>query len=550
MSRAPVHRALAEALHQLGVRQAFGLLGSGNFRMLRHLVEDRGAGWHWSRQETAAVVMADVWARITGEVGFATVHQGPGLTNAVTGLTESVKSRTPLLLFAGEVATTARGANQELDQDALARAVGAGAERVISPATAVADLVRAYRRARDERLPIVLSVPIDIQEQECELEEVSLPPPPPPARPSAESVARVADLIADAERPLVLGGRGAARAAARQPLEELAERTGALLATSAPANGLFAGNPYSLGICGGFASPVAQELVPRTDLLLAFGASLNRWTSRTGAMITSEMRIVQIDADPAAIAARRAVTGSLVGDAAEAATALVEELDRRGVRLPGFRAELEPSALDGGGWERRDRSGPRGLDPEALMRALEERLPQERTLTADGGHFMGWPAMHLSVPDQQGWVFNQGFQVVGIGIAAGIGAAVARSDRICVNVLGDGGAMMTLGELDAAISQRLPILIVVMDDAAYGAEVHHFGPEGHSTGLVEFGERDFAAIAGSMGGEGLTIRELSDLDDERLTAWLAGPEAPFLLDCKIDPTIVAEWSEEAFKGGA
>jgi thiamine pyrophosphate-dependent acetolactate synthase large subunit-like protein len=551
-ARQPVHTAIAEALHRLGVRQAFGLLGSGNFELVRHLVEERGAAWHWARQETGAVAMADAWARVTGEVGVVSVHQGPGFTNTVTGLAESVRGRTPLLVITGEVATTARGVPQQLDQDAVARSVGAGFERVTAASKAVGDVSRAYRRASAELRPVVLSVPIDVQLEQCEVEDPAayLPAVPPPARPSAQAVSGVADLIAAAKRPLVLGGRGAVRAKAREPLEALAERAGALLATSAPANGLFAGNPYSVGISGGFASPVARRLVPQSDLLLAFGASVNRWTTRTGNMITPEMPVVQCDADRAAIGVRRPVVASLVGDAAESATALVEELDARGVKLDGFRAEVKPEELVGGGWEERDRSGPEGLDPEALIRALDPLLPEQRTLAADGGHFMGWPAMHLSASDAEGFVFNQGFQAVGLGIAAGAGAAVALPDRVCVTVVGDGGAMMSLGELDTAISHRLPMLIVVMDDAAYGAEVHHFGPSGDSTELVKFGRRDFAAVAAALGASALTIRELSDLDDDRLAAWLASPDGPLLLDCKIDPTICAEWIEEAFKGGA
>jgi thiamine pyrophosphate-dependent acetolactate synthase large subunit-like protein len=244
------------------------------------------------------------------------------------------------------------------------------------------------------------------------------------------------------------------------------------------------------------------------------------------------------------------VTASLIGDAAEAAGALVEELDRRGVRLEGFRAEIDPPELEGGGWPWRDRSGPDGLDPEALMRELEKRLPKERTLAADGGHFMGWPAMHLVASDAEGFVFNQGFQAIGLGVAAGAGTAIARPDRVCVTVIGDGGGMMALGELDTVIAQRLPMLIVVMDDAAYGAEVHHFGPMGEPTEIVRFGERDFAAIAIALGGRAMTVRELSDLDDDRLASWLGSPDGPLLLDCKIDSTIVAEWIEEAFRGGA
>jgi len=546
-----VHEAIAEALHRLGVDQLFGLVGSGNFQLVRHLVEERGAAWHWARHETAAVTMADSWARVTGRVGVCSVHQGPGLTNAMTGLTEAVKAHTPLLLVAGDVATTARGVNQQIDQGALARSVGAGAAGVRAAATALDDTVRAFARASTELRPVVLSLPIDLQVETCPEggSGFELPPDPSPTRPAREAVRRVAELIEGSERPLVLGGRGAVRAGARAPLEALAERIGALLATSAPANGLFAGNPFSLGISGGFASPVAQRLIPRSDLVLAFGASLNRWTTRTGTLIGPDTAVVQCDSDPSLMAAHRPAAEALTGDAREAAEALVEELDRRGIRRGDFRAETDPAELEGGGWELRDRSGPRGLDPEALMRALEERLPAERTVATDAGHFQGYPPMLLSVPDAQGFVFTQAFQSVGLGLATGVGAAVARPDRVCVTVVGDGGAMMSLGELDTAAAHRLPLLVVVMDDAAYGAEVHHFEELGEPTDLARFGRRDFAAVARTLGAEAATVRTLADLGGP-LDGWLESPSRPLVLDCKVDPAIRAEWIEEAFKGGA
>src|SRR3954471_23118229 len=385
-SEQPAFEAVAATLARLGADTAFGVLGSGNFRLTERLAARHGASYHWARHETAAVTMADAWARVTGRVGVCTVHQGPGLTNAMTGLAEAAKARTPLLLVAGEVATTAAGVNQRIDQDALARATGAQAERVARGRTAVRDTARAWRRAQAERTPVVLSFPVDAQD------EPSPPPPgdlvvdpPAPAAPAAEAITAVTALIERASRPLVLGGRAAAHA--REPLEELAERAGALLATSAPAHGLFDGSPWSLGISGGFASPLAQELLPQADLVLAFGASLSHWTTRRGELLHGH--VVRCDSDPATHPA-------LLGDAAAAASALSAELARRGGDPPTRRWELD--ALAGPGWDELPAKAER-LDPRALMIALDERLPEQRALVTDAGHFQGWPPMRLRVPD-------------------------------------------------------------------------------------------------------------------------------------------------------
>jgi thiamine pyrophosphate-dependent acetolactate synthase large subunit-like protein len=524
--------AIAETLSQLGCDTVFGVLGSGNFHLVERLTSRHGARYHWARHETGAVTMADAWARVTRRVGVCSVHQGPGLTNAMTGIAEAAKARTPLLVLAGEVATTAGPVNQRIDQHALASAAGAGADRLARGRSAVADTVRAWRRALGERRPVVLSMPIDLQVEDGEPpNDLHVPIRHSVGAPSTEALRAVAELAAAAQRPLVLGGRGAL--GAREPLEALADRIGALLATSAPAHGLFAGNAWSLGIAGGFASPRAHELLPQADLVLAFGASLNHWTTRRGELIRG--RVVRFDSDPGVL--------GVTADAAAAATALAEALPPQ-----ESRGRWGLDRLPDPGWPEPAPPAAGTVNPQALMQALDELLPLERMLVTDAGHFQGYPPMHLRVPDGGSFVMTQSFQSVGLGLATGIGTAIARPDRITVAVVGDGGLMMALGELDAASAGRLPLLVVVIDDGAYGAEVHHFGPMGEPTSLVEFGQRDFAGVAAALGVRGHTVRALDDL--AALSGWLAERDGPYLLDCKVDPETRAEWLQEAFKGGA
>jgi thiamine pyrophosphate-dependent acetolactate synthase large subunit-like protein len=160
---------------------------------------------------------------------------------------------------------------------------------------------------------------------------------------------------------------------------------------------------------------------------------------------------------------------------------------------------------------------------------------------------MGYPAMYLRVPDAQGFVFTQGFQAVGLGLATAIGAAVARPDRLAVAALGDGGALMSLSELETVARLGLRMLVVVYNDAAYGAEVHHFGPQGHPLELVRFPDTDIAALARAAGLEGVTVRRREHLAG--VASWLAGGSRPGLLvDAKVVPTVVAGWLAEAFRG--
>src|SRR5919112_1328054 len=191
-----VYEAVAETLSRLGVETAFGLVGSGNFGLIDHMTRNCGIAYHASRHEAAAVAMADGYARVSGKLGVCTVHQGPGVTNTLTALTEAVKARTPLLLLAGDTATTALYQNLDVDQDAVAGSIRAGTEGIRSANTAVADIARAVRRAQNERRPMVISLPIDVQEQECAaqdppafVEQESAPP-----RPSVKTISRTVDL--------------------------------------------------------------------------------------------------------------------------------------------------------------------------------------------------------------------------------------------------------------------------------------------------------------------------------------------------------------------
>ena len=311
--------------------------------------------------------MADGYARVSGRVGVCSVHQGPGLTNTMTGLTEAAKSRTPVLVLAGETPAAALTSNFRIDQHDLVESVGAIADRVHSPKTAADDAQRAYQRALIERRPVVLMLPIDIQPQHAASPHPTQRPLPPfsPPAPNQHAISAAADLLARAERPAIIAGRGAVLAGARDQLEALGEQTGAILATSAPANGLFAGLPYNLGISGGFASPFATELLPQADVVVVVGASINHWTTKHGALIAPDAPVVQIDDDARAIGRNHSVDIAILGDALTGAQALTEALARRNHKNTGFRTPelaeqiasppLAPRALRGRRHRRVDR---------------------------------------------------------------------------------------------------------------------------------------------------------------------------------------------------
>jgi thiamine pyrophosphate-dependent acetolactate synthase large subunit-like protein len=534
-----------------GVQDVFGVLGSGNLVMTEAICRG-GARFHPARVESGAVCMADGYARVSGRVGVCSVHQGPGLTNLMTGLTEAAKSRTPLLVITGDSPAAALTNNFRIDQHDLVESVGAIADRVHSPATAADDAQRAYQRAQLERRPVVLMAPIDLQPHPPTSTEPHRPqlPPMPRPEPSTQAIQDAADVLQQASKPLIIAGRGAVLAEAGQPLERLGQLIGAVLATSAVANGLFAGLPYAVGISGGLATPFATELLPQADVVLVVGASANDWTTKHGEMLSPEARLIQIDSEPTAISRNRPANFAILGDARASAQRLIQELQERGHSNQGFRSGELKQQIANHTWRHdpyEDASTDEWIDPRTLSIALNDLLPAERTVAVDSGHFLGYPAMFLDVPDATSWLFVNGFQAVGLGLGNAIGAAIARPGRPTVAAVGDGGAFMALAEIETAARLGVKLLVLIYDDNAYGAEVHHFGPMGYDVHNVRFPDADLAAIARACGAQGQTVRHTEDLSV--VTDWLHEAEPqPLVLDAKVNPTICAEWLAEAFRG--
>ncbi|MDR6437552.1 thiamine pyrophosphate-dependent acetolactate synthase large subunit-like protein [Paenarthrobacter nicotinovorans] len=551
-----VSTLVGRTLAKLGVGHVFGVVGSGNFDVTSTLMAE-GIPFTAARHEGGAATMADAYSRMSGKVGVVTTHQGCGLSNAITGIGEAAKSRTPMIVLTADTQAAATRSNFKIDQDALARSVGAVAERIHSPESAVADTVRAFRTAVNERRTVVLSLPLDIQGASS-ADEVGavVVPEPLKVRPDTAGVQQLVELIAAAERPVFVAGRGGR--GAREEILELARHAGALVATSAVASGLFNGDSHNLGISGGFSSPTTAELISSADLIVGWGCALNMWTMRHGRLISAATKVVQIDVEDSALGANRPITLGLLGDSALTAVDALEAL--RSVQsepVEKYRTEANALAIKRGSrWrdvDTEDLSTETAIDPRVLTRELDTLLPTERIVAVDSGNFMGYPSQYLAVPDEFGFCFTQAFQAIGLGLYTAIGAALAQPHRLPVLGAGDGGFLMGISELETAARLKLPLVCIVYNDAAYGAEVHHFASEHSEAELasVVFPETDIAAIARGFGAEGVTVRTVADLDAIR--PWIAAYEAgtqdrPLVIDAKIASDGGSWWLAEAFQG--
>lgn len=531
-------------LAELGVGHAFGVVGSGNFAVTNAL-RAHGVPYLAARHEGGAASMADGFSRLSALPGILTTHQGCGLTNAMTGIAEAAKSRTPMIVLTADTPAAQIRSNFKIDQDGLVESVGAVAERVHSAASAGPDLSRAYRTAVQGRRTVVVSLPLDVQAAETAPFAVSALSAAAPTRPGAAAVDELVSLLAAAQRPVFIAGRGARGAGAA--LRALAAQAGALLATSAVANGLFEGDDFHLGISGGFSSPLAAELIGEADLVVSWGCSLNQWTSRHGVLLRNAI-LVQVDDEDAALGAHRPIRLGVHGDSAVTARDVLEHLTAPavGYRTPQVRERIRTARW----WnqtETADSSTADTIDPRVFSALLDSALPRERVVAIDSGNFMGYPSAYLRVPDENGFCFTQAFQSIGLGLASGLGAALAQPERLPVIAAGDGGFLMSIAELETAVRIGRPMVIAVYNDAAYGAEVHHFGPAHPEAdlGTVTFPDVDLASIAHGYGAEGVTVRGRADL--EAVRRWSEAPEGVLVIDAKVANASGSWWLEEAFK---
>ena len=530
-----VHTALARGLQTQGIGTLFGLLGDSNLFMADAFTRTCGGRFVPSTTEANAVLMALGHAAMTGNVGAATVTQGPAVSNALTALIEGVKANLPMVLLCGDTSPADPWHPQTVAQEALITAAGAGFERLKSPDTVTTDLATAFRRAMVERRPIAFNMPTDLM---WEPASDSVVPTITPARAGGDAdgpaMEEAVGIIAAARRPVILAGRGAIPA--RDTLVGLADRIGAPLATTLRAKALFAGHDFDLGVCGTLSTPAASEVIASADCVIAFGAALGRFTTMRGDLLKNA-RLVQIDDDASAIGRHETPDVALVGDPRAVAQRIGYWLEQ--AEIPSSQAT---DTLAPGTFTTLDPAPPhRGVvgtvELTTAMDALNAALPENRVVVSDGGRFMGTAWKRLSVTSPDNFLLTIATGAIGLGMGYAIGAAHARPDQTVLFVTGDGGLMLGgLTEFSSAVRDGLDMVVVVCNDQAYGAEYVQFEARQMDPAMSLFNWPSFAAMARAMGAQGITVTSQDEL--EGALATLPGKSGPVLIELMLDPAAV------------
>ncbi len=481
---------------------------------------DQGCDFTYVRDEHCAVAAAMSWARVTGRPGIATVTCGPGVTQILTALPAAVRANIPLVIFAGEAPLGKAWYNQQLEQRSLIEACGASYISLHHPATMTTQVRDAFLYARTSSQPVVLGVPADLQDQTCESNvhcpesSLKLMPVRKPVPPNLDAVEDAVVLIQQASKVIVMAGRGAVSSGAINACRELAAAVNGLLATTLPARGAFYDDPFSIGISGGFSSDTARRCLQEADLVVAVGCSLASHNSDNGKLFEAS-KVLHIDLNPLSRSQGRIVARHhLRSDARLGVESIVASLANNktpsspntGWRTERLAEEIRIAPADSAVFD----IAAGQFDPRYVVSELENTLPQEWFMVNSSGHCSYFFAQMPSRPVDRFLTIRE-FGAIGNGIAFAIGVAVANPDKTVVLFDGDGSLLMHVQELETIKRHKLNILICVMNDGAYGSEIHKLRADGLSDQGAVFGYSDFGSIARGFGIDGEVVDDLSAL---------------------------------------
>ncbi len=534
-----------ECLRREGVSVVFGHPGGAILPIYDRLY-DAEIRHILMRHEQAAAHAADGYARASGRVGVAMATSGPGATNLVTGIASAFMDSVPMVIFTGQVPSTLIGTDafQEADVVGITRPCTKHNYLVLRTEELARTIREAFYLARTGRPgPVLVDLPKDIQLSECEFvypEEVRLRGYRPILDGDPEAIRQAVVAILEAKRPVIYAGGGVIASEGAVELQRLAEMARVPVATTLMGLGGFpTEHPLSLAMLGMHGSWYANMAVSRCDLLIAIGVRFDDRVTGKLAAFAPEARKIHIDIDPAEINKNVRVDIPIVGDVRRVLSVLNAELEARlrEFRTMTWEAERRAWLEQIAEWKR---AYPfcydfdeRVIKPQWVIEEIARITQGEAILTTDVGQHQMWAAQYYRFKHPRTWITSGGLGAMGFGLPAAIGAWFARPDRPIIAICGDGSFQMTMQELAVVAEHRIPLKIVIINNAYLGMvrqwqEIFYNGRYSASDLRVS---PDYAKIAEAYGLRGYTVRrpeELTDLFEQELLA-----SEPVLFDVHV-----------------
>ena len=524
---------LVDYLERMGVDVVFGLCGHTNIAVLDALSRSR-IRFITSRHEQISAHSADGYARVSGKPGVVLSHLGPGLTNAATGVANAALDSIALVVIAGDIPSHYYGRHphqefnlhQDADQSQIYRPFCKRVYRVDRAADLPRALERAFHLATSGRPgPVLVDVPMDFFSADLPVDAFDQVPAE-IARPALDpaTAERIAQMLADAQRPLIYAGGGVLSARASHELAALAEALEIPVAHSLMGKGcLHEDHPLLLGMTGFWGTPVANDKCRTADVILAVGtrlaeASSSSWDPRF-TFAAPPTRLIHIDADLAEIGRNLPTELGVVADAKLALGALATAARGRTHRDRGrLREEIRRGRRAfAEEWAHQWTSDQFPLRPERILSELRQAVPEDGFVVTDVGWNKNGVAQQFSITVPGTFITPSGLATMGFGAAAVLGVKVAAPERAAVALIGDGGFGANPNVVATAMEAGLNVVWVIMDNAAFGTiaglENMHYGT---TFGCVfeRNGEPyrvDFAAMARAWGAHGVMVDSAAGL---------------------------------------
>ena len=481
--------------------------------------------------EQGAAHAADGYARATGKVGVVIATSGPGATNLVTGIATAYLDSTPMVAITGNVPSTSIGTDsfQEIDITGITLPITKH-NFFVGSVEKLADTLReAFRLASSGRPgPVLVDVPKDIQMAMCEYE------PKPPVQPDEKSAAKeirieqAAACINAASRPFVYFGGGLIASEAQDELLELAEKIDAPLGCSMMGiSGVPTDHPRFLGMQGMHGHYACSMAMHQSDCIIALGVRFNDRVTGNRAKFARGAKIVHIDIDGAELSKTITVTHGLRGDIKLTLQKLLPLIQK--AYRPKWQAQIAKLREE----EQGTLDNRPGMTPRAVLNVLNRHLGENTPVATDVGQHQMWAAQTVSFQRTRRFISSGGLGTMGFGLGAAIGAQMGTGERT-VLVTGDGSFGMCLNELATAVSNRNPVVILLLNNGVLGMvrqwQTLFFNK--HYSNTVLDRKTDFVMLAHAFGAEGSRATTLEELE-EALTAAFAY-DGPYVIDCLID----------------
>lgn len=532
-----------DTLIEEGVDLVFGYPGGQVLDIYEELRKKRRKIKHiLTAHEQGAAHAADGYARASGKVGVVIATSGPGAANLVTGIATAYLDSIPMVVITGNVPTgqIGRDSFQELDIADITMPITKH-NYITKDINRLHEILHeAFRIARSGRMgPVLIDIPKDVQRARCKVEYIE------PGRtepikthPTDSELAMAADIISNAERPLVYCGGGAVNADVGELVAELARRIDApigcsLMGLSALAND----NPDKLGLTGMHGLAYATEAVRRADVIVAVGTRFTDRATGSYGELVGNAKIVQLDIDPAEIDKNVTDAAYLVGDIKSSLERLLGILEPR--RHPDWRADIcRLRELSDTVTHTHDNGEP--LNPYSLIDTVARYTAGMRVATDVGQHQM-WVAQRYPFNLRRCFITSGGLGTMGFGMGAAIGTSLADNGSGVVLFTGDGSFGMNLNELATAVGYNIPLLIIIFNNRSLGMVKQWQSILYNHTSASELDRRtDFVKVAEAFGARGRAVHTVGELKAALTDALGKKRQLPFVIDCAISPDEVVE----------